>query len=133
MYGTAWLWFFGLVRTILTWSMTGNSRQEFYGPIFGEPRGFLQNILQTYKFVLICCFEERYNLSLMTNNKNKSFCKVAYKPSFQHKVFQLGFKYRLVFIPFLWLPYCNKVIRSLKSTEHNTRLYWPIITRGKQI
>ncbi|GBL75381.1 hypothetical protein AVEN_194577-1 [Araneus ventricosus] len=64
-------------QTILTRSAIADSRQDFYCPIFGEPRSFLQNKLSTYECVIRCCFEERYNLSLVTNNKNVSFPKVA--------------------------------------------------------
>jgi hypothetical protein len=64
-------------QTILTWSVISEFRLEFYCPIFGEPRSFLQNKLPTYECVLKCCFEERYNLSLLTNNKKVSFSKVA--------------------------------------------------------
>ncbi|GBL93674.1 hypothetical protein AVEN_25659-1 [Araneus ventricosus] len=64
-------------QTILTRSVIADSRQEFYCPIFGVPRGFLQNKLPTYERLLRLCFEERYNFSLMTNNKIVNFSKVA--------------------------------------------------------
>lgn len=53
------------------------TRREFECPIFGHPRDLLPNKLPTYEDVLRCCFQERYNLSLETNNKQVSFSKVS--------------------------------------------------------
>lgn len=64
------------VRTI-TRNAVAECRQAFYCPIFGEPRNFQPNKLPTYECVLRCCFEERYKLSLLKNNRNVCFSDVA--------------------------------------------------------
>ncbi|KAJ8896748.1 hypothetical protein PR048_002093 [Dryococelus australis] len=53
------------------------TRQAFEYPIFCKPRDFLLRKLPTHECLLQCCFEERFKLSIETNNKSISFSQVA--------------------------------------------------------
>lgn len=52
------------------------TRQAFECPIFGHPRDFLQTKLPTHEYVLRCCFDERFKLSIEIITRT-CFSKVA--------------------------------------------------------
>ena len=96
----------------------------FECPIFGHPRDFLQTKLPTHEYVLRCCFEERFKLSIETNNKSVSFSKVAGTVAEKFKCFYgkasipTVSDYRIVQLINACLLYTSSFLGFQKRLEH---------------